>query len=124
MKKDRNNAKKRRSTNSDMKKVISLTGVILLGCVMISVFFAPQGAAQTGSTADFVIEESSANEEIFLIKAENNRIIVYRQGESMPYLTTETMVSGLPESDIFRLQKGIEVCGKENLRKALEDYCS
>jgi hypothetical protein len=34
------------------------------------------------------------------------------------------MSSNLPKSDVMQLEKGVEIIGKEALRRAVEDYCS
>lgn len=90
---------------------------------MISVFLAPSGEAHSANTIQS--ETVSTNtEEIFIIKATDNHIAVYKKGESEPYLNTDTLIDSLPKGDIVYLEKGIEVEGRNNLRKALEDYCS
>lgn len=66
----------------------------------------------------------SDSEEIFILKSKDNHLVVYKKGESSPYISTDTLVSALPQSDITQLEKGIEIKGKEQLRKAMEDYCS
>lgn len=92
-------------------------------CLMVSVFFAPPGEAHSTNA---VQSETVSNEtkEIFIIKASGNHIVVYKKGESKPYLNTDTLIDSLPKGDIVYLEKGIEVEGRNNLRKALEDYCS
>ena len=67
--------------------------------------------------------EQHINEE-YILKSENNRLVVYKKGENTPYKVTDTVTDRLPHSDILRLEKGITVTGTVNLRKALEDYCS
>lgn len=109
-----------------MKKIVGLTGVILIACMMISSLFAPVNSAEnTSATSDY---SASQNEETgesdYIIKAENGYIVVYKKGENKAYLTTDCRVSNLPKGDALYLEKGIEIKGKENLMKALEDYCS
>lgn len=106
-----------------MKRLVSITGSILIICLMVSVFLAPSGEAHSANTVQS--ETVSTNtEEIFIIKAADNHIVVYKKGESEPYLNTDTLIDSLPKGDIVYLEKGIEVKGRNNLRKALEDYCS
>lgn len=112
-----------------MKKLIAITGVILFGCLFISTFSATQGGE---SSAEQTIiyneketdEQSDEQNQVYIIKTENGRLTVYKKGESSPYLQTGTYVNALPKGDILRLEKGVEVTGKENLKKYLEDYCS
>lgn len=112
-----------------MKKLIAITGVILFGCLFISTFSATQGGES--STEQTIIyneketdEQSDEQNQVYIIKAENGRLTVYIKGESTPYLQTDASVQALPKGDILRLEKGVEVTGKENLKKYLEDYCS
>ena len=81
--------------------------------------------AATVGTQVSVTDENKGNEnEVFVLKSENNYIVVYKFGENTPYMTTDTLVSTLPKGDIMLLEKGIEVKGEENLKKSLEDFCS
>lgn len=105
-----------------MKKLVLITGIILMVCLFTSVYASPAATVGTETTAT---EEKRENDnDVFVMKSENNRIVVYRYGEETPYLTTDTLVSTLPKGDIMLLEKGIEVKGEENLKKSLEDYCS
>ncbi|WP_294909212.1 hypothetical protein [uncultured Ruminococcus sp.] len=105
-----------------MKKLVLITGIILMVCLFTSVYATP---AATVGTQVSVIDENKGNEnEVFVLKSENNYIVVYKFGENTPYMTTDTLVSTLPKGDIMLLEKGIEVKGEENLKKSLEDFCS
>ena len=105
-----------------MKKLVLITGIILMVCLFVSVYAAP---AATVGTQVSVTDENKGNEnEVFVLKSENNYIVVYKFGENTPYMTTDTLVSTLPKGDIMLLEKGIEVKGEENLKKSLEDFCS
>ncbi len=104
-----------------MKKLIliAVTGVILISCVII-------GAAATGSAVESgaSVSETAEEEKEFVITSEHGRLVVYRSGENEPFLTTDTFTSSLPRADKRKIDEGIEVKGEENLRRALEDYCS
>ena len=105
-----------------MKKLVLITGIILMVCLFTSVYAAP---AATVGTQVSVTDGNKGNEnEVFVLKSENNYIVVYKFGENTPYMTTDTLVSTLPKGDIMLLEKGIEVKGEDNLKKSLEDYCS
>lgn len=105
-----------------MKKLVLFTGIILMVCLFTSVYASP--TATVGTEAKVTEEKRENDNDVFVMKSENNRIVVYRYGEETPYLTTDTLVSTLPKGDIMLLEKGIEVKGEENLKKSLEDYCS
>ena len=105
-----------------MKKLVLITGIILMVCLFTSVYATP---AATVGTQVSVTDENKGNEnEVFVLKSENNYIVVYKFGENTPYMTTDTLVSTLPKGDIMLLEKGIEVKGEDNLKKSLEDFCS
>ena len=105
-----------------MKKLVLITGIILMVCLFTSVYAAP--AATVGTQVSVTDENKDNKNEVFVLKSENNYIVVYKFGENTPYMTTDTLVSTLPKGDIMLLEKGIEVKGEENLKKSLEDYCS
>lgn len=112
-----------------MKKIVGLTGVILIACMMISSLFAPVNSAEnTSATSDYSVSQNNGTTEgdyiDYIIKAEKGYIVVYKKGEDKAYLTTDCRVSNLPKGDALYLEKGIEIKGKENLMRALEDYCS
>lgn len=105
-----------------MKKLVLITGIILMVCLFTSVYAAP--AATVGTNATVTEENKGRENEVFVLKSENNHIVVYKFGENTPYMTTDTLVNTLPKGDIMLLEKGIEVKGEDNLRKSLEDFCS
>lgn len=115
--------------DNKMKRLVLITGVILMGCLFTGAFFSPESEINTQNTIaseNTTIEkknEQHINEE-YILKSENNRLVVYKKGENTPYKVTDTVTDRLPHSDILRLEKGITVTGTVNLRKALEDYCS
>lgn len=105
-----------------MKKLVLITGIILMVCLFTSVYASPSVTAGTNTEA--TEENKGSVNEVFMLKSENNRIVVYKFGEETPYIVTDTLVSTLPKGDIMILEKGIEIKGEENLKKSLEDYCS
>lgn len=102
-----------------MKKLILITGIILIGCVLISVLAATRtvtepvhAPAQNQADAGYVIRDNGG------------KIAVFRAGESTPFMTTETYTKTLPRADSTRLQNGIAVTDKAELQRLLEDFCS
>lgn len=122
----KNRIKNRRKECCTMKKIVGLTGVILIACMMISSLFAPVNSAEnTSATGNYSSSQNNGTTEgDYIIKAEKGYIVVYKKGEDKAYLTTDCRVSNLPKGDALYLEKGIEIKGKENLMRALEDYCS
>lgn len=112
-----------------MKKLISITAVILFGCLFIGSFCATQDVPNmTGQNIIYNEKETEERadevKQVYIIKSEDGRLVVYKQGDAKPYMQTDTFVKALPKGDVLRLEKGIEVTGDENLKKYLEDYCS
>ncbi len=108
-----------------MKRLVLITGIILAVCLFAGVYAAPSGAVQTPETLVQTSQlEQTGGVQIYILKAENGRLAVYKKGEDKPYIQTQTNINNLPQGDILRLEKGIEVSGEDNLRKSLEDYCS
>ena len=106
-----------------MKRIIliSVTGAILIGCVIVS-SAAQQRAA--GNLTVSLSEQLPDNSKRFVMSADKGRVVVYRAGESEPFMTTDTFIYSLPKSDKQKLEQGIIIEGEAALRKTLEDYCS
>lgn len=106
-----------------MKRLICITGIILIACVLTQTAFAtPQGAGSGTADVEYVTE--STTDEVYILKIVDGYLNVYKSGEDEPFLQTGTMSGNLPQSDVSVLTKGVEIRGKDALRKALEDYCS
>lgn len=101
-----------------MKRLILITGLILISCTVIQTLAAPQPATVSAAA------QEKADEKRFFITEERGKIAVYRSGEAEPYLVTETVVNSLPKADRAAIRQGIEVRGEDKLRRLLEDYCS
>ena len=122
----KNRSKNWRKECWTMKKIVGLTGVILIACMMISSLFAPANSVEnTSAASDYSASQNNGTgESDYIIKTEKGYIVVYKKGEDKPYLTTDCRVSNLPKGDALYLEKGIEIKGKKSLMKTLEDYCS
>ncbi len=105
-----------------MKRLVSITGIILICCVCIGALYTPSEAVDT--EAQVVVTQSDEPDVAYILKAENNRLVVYKKGENEPFIVTDTYVNSLPKGDILRLNEGIEIWGEKNLQKCLQDYCS
>lgn len=63
--------------------------------------------------------------EHFILKIENGKIVVYKileTGELELYAKTEIGTEYLTETDLINMQNGLEIYGKEQLNKILEDF--
>lgn len=102
-----------------MKKMILITGTILIACVIIG-SLASQSAAQTAAS----YSASETRTVGYVIKESGGRVAVFVQGKNEPLMITETYLNSLPKSDAEKLKKGVEAPDKKRLEKLLEDYCS
>lgn len=106
-----------------VKKLICITGIILIACAVTGNIFAPNADASAQT-----VQQSSAGdkqeEDVYVLKIEDGYLNVYCKESGKIYLHTGTMSQNLPKSDVMRLEKGVEIKGKESLRRAVEDYCS
>lgn len=102
-----------------MKKLILITGMILISCVLISSLASPAAAPSVPRT-----RVTAPREEGYILKSENGMLVVYRAGEGEPFLRTETYTAMLPKADRKALEKGLSLPDSRALREALEDYCS
>ena len=104
---------------SAMKKLILITGAILIACV-----FAGNAAAPPPAETAVAAQQPAAQETGFVIRDCDGKIAVYRKGESAPMLITQTLTESLPRADAKRLRAGVDAPDRQTLEKLLEDYCS
>ena len=110
--------------DSTMKKIIlfSVTGAILISCVLIASFAEQRAAGNLPMTTHSATV--SGQEKRCLMGSEGGRLVVYRLGEKKPFMTTDTFTYMLPKADKQKLEQGILIEGEAALRRTLEDYCS
>ena len=106
-----------------MKRLICATGIILIACVITGNIFSGNTDACAQSVQQSVEQDNSV-EEVFVMKIEDGYLNVYEKKSGEICLHTGTMSRNLPKSDVMRLEKGVEITGKDALRRAVEDYCS
>ncbi len=103
-----------------MKKLILIFGAFAIICVIIS-FVAEQSVLSL--EREFMPSESvSESDEVYDIKSENGRIVVYRGDELL--MRTDTAVNTLPKRDQKQLLYGIVAYSKQEMERVLQDYCS
>lgn len=104
-----------------MKKtvLIVITGLILIACVCVQTVFvsAPPAPAEEKPAA-------AAAEEGYVVRDSGGRIAVFMRGGQQPVFTTGSRTDSLPKADARRVREGIEVDGKKQLERLLEDLCS
>ena len=104
---------------SDLKKLIIITGMILVAYLILMTAAAP--AATTQDTAPVTSREGDA-ENGYIIGVSEGRVTVFRGEDTV--VRTETKLSDLPKSDRVKLEEGIYIDSLKELKERLEDYCS
>lgn len=102
-----------------MKKLIVITGIILIGYLLLITFASQQTQVPAAVSAQ---AEQLVAEKEYKIGVSDGRVAVFHNGKL--YLKTETMLSSLPKSDRKRIEKGIEFDSLKELKLLLQDYCS
>lgn len=109
-----------------MKKLVAITGAILICCTVISAAASTKYQNSEASCTIYNETENTSNfdNENYILKSVNGNLVVYLADGVTVYLDTEKNVSSLPHGDKLRLEQGIEVHSTEKLKKLLEDYVS
>ena len=104
-----------------MKRLFFITSIIVLSCVVASSVIIPI-TSETGSQGKGVYTEAKDTE--YIIKAEGDRIVVYKRNSDKPYIETTTAVSSLPKNVQRRLEGGISYDSEKTMKAALDELCS
>ena len=102
-----------------MKKLLAVTGAILISYVILTSAVANEAAAPSAGEADNVAVEADDG---YTVADHEGRVAVYRAGRL--YRLTDTPTASLPKSDRLKLERGIRVDSDKELKSILEDYCS
>lgn len=103
-----------------MKKMIIYTVVIVSVCLAITL------TVSASLQDDGKITEATEpfTEPVYILKSENDKIVVYDKYSGASQIIEDSAVSVLPESDREQLERGIKVVGEKNKRRLIEDFCS
>lgn len=102
-----------------MKKLIMITGIILIVYLIIVTVIVQPAASPSAGT---VSAEESVGDSGYLIGISDGRVTVFRDGKVI--VRTDTQLSDLPKSDRVRLEEGIHIDSLKELKERLQDYCS
>lgn len=103
-----------------MKKLVAITGIILISCVSFGSLYTHTEAARS-YTAAAAGETRAAG---YVIRDWKGKIAVFLSGADKPLKVTSTRTSTLPKTDIKKLKSGIYTESSRELERILEDYCS
>lgn len=103
--------------------VVAVFCLLLIGSLVLTVT-GNDGIVAGASSGASSAQQATLDEDIYIVKEYDGKVAVFRQGENTPLNTTTQMVVDLPDRDRKTLKEGVQVTGKEKLRKLMEDYCS
>lgn len=113
-----------------MKRMIGFTGSLMLLFLLLTSVILPSlpkadaGSSDKNTGKVFSAEVSQEEEYKFIVKESGGKVAVFRKGEEKPFYVSKARVSDLPEQDAAMLQSGIKIYGRQELDRALEDFCS
>ncbi|MBQ1309040.1 MAG: hypothetical protein II629_00775 [Ruminococcus sp.] len=102
-----------------MKKLIAITGVILISCVCAGSLWAPSAASAQPQTAG--VQEKTEPGSYKIADSGGHVAVFYADA---PLLTTDTLTDSLPRADAKRVREGIPARSRQEIEKLLEDFCS
>ena len=105
-----------------MKKLLLITGLILIGCVLTDSLAAPPASNITAVEATTAAAKAAVRG--YVVRDCDGKIAVFRKGDAAPLLTTGTRTESLPRADAQKLRRGIEAVSRAELERILEDFCS
>ena len=100
-----------------MKKLIAITGVILISCVCAGSLWTPSAASAQPQTAG--VQEKTEPGSYKIADSGGHVAVFYADA---PLLTTLT--DSLPRADAKCVREGIPARSRQELEKLLEDFCS
>lgn len=102
-----------------MKKLIAITGVILISCVCAGSLWAPSAASAQPQTTG--VQEKTEPDGYKIADSGGHVAVFYADA---PLLTTDTLTDSLPHADAKRVREGIPAKTRKEIEKLLEDFCS
>ena len=107
-----------------MKKLMAITGSILLLCVIITSVYAPHGTAVPPEETEISEMSKEAVKEKYRLSVYERKVAAFENGKDYPIYISDVYVNSLPETDRRLLEKGIYVSDRKSLNRLIEDYCS
>lgn len=101
-----------------MKRLILITGVILIAYVVMTGALEPAAMPAAASDAAIGTTQSAG---VYTLTEVDGKVAVLLDGAL--YIRTSVPVDVLPKSDRARLRQGVEFSSIAQMKRALEDYC-
>ena len=111
-----------------MKSLMTVTGIILMICVVVTAAYTPKSAAVPSEQPPAIQEmssgESEVSEEPYKLSVYEKRVAAFERGKEYPLYISDVYVSTLPKADRELLEKGIAASDRKTLNRLIEEYCS
>ena len=115
---------KRREERDKMKKLMAITGSILLICIVITAVYAPQGTAVPPAQEEMSQVSQTGTAEKYRLSVFERKVAAFENGKEYPIYIGDVYVNSLPEADRQALENGIAAADRKTLNRLIEDYCS
>ncbi len=108
-----------------MKKLIAVTGILLISSIFITSYLTPSDyeAAQSQQQDADVRTEQELNSG-YIVSVFSGRVALYRKRDKKVLFTTDSLVSDLPAADQERLKQGIEAADMNEADRIIKELCS
>ena len=111
-----------------VKGLMTITGIILMICVIVTAAYTPKSAAmpseQPPEVRELSVAESTLQEEMYKLSVYEEKVAAFEKGKDYPLYISDVYVSTLPKADRELLEKGIAASDRKTLNRLIEDYCS
>ncbi len=109
-----------------MKKLIAVTGVLLISSIIITSYLTPSDyeAAQMKNHQEENVQSAQELNTGYIVSVFSGRIALYRKRDKKVLFSTDTLVSDLPEADQNRLKQGIEAADMNEADNIIKELCS
>ena len=109
-----------------MKKMIAITGLILISLFVISTYASAENAKPVigSSIKEETPIASAPPENGYIVSVFAGKVAIYRESDKQVIFTTDNLVSDLPQQDQEFLKKGIYAPTIREADKLIQKYCS
>ena len=107
-----------------MKKLMAITGSILLICIVITAVYAPQGTAVPPAQEEMSQVSQTGTAEKYRLSVFERKVAAFENGKEYPIYIGDVYVNSLPEADRQAMENGIAAADRKTLNRLIEDYCS
>ena len=105
----------------NLRRLFYITSVIVVASVIASAIIIELTTENISKDSQGDISDAA---QIYILTNDGDRIVAYVKGGTRPCVETTTAVSSLPMDVQRRINAGIEYTSREDLLRAIDEYCS